>query len=1076
VSTLLLLISILDASALVKEKSLKDLVTESDNVIVGKVIDKKSYWEGGKIFTDVTISVDLYFKGNPDNQIIIKVPGGAVGDIFAEVSDVPFFENDEEVFLFSKGNEVVGWNQGKFTIKNDKIKETGESLAEFVHKIKKEGQIKNEKGKMGRDIDVVSEKLNTKSIEQISANASKSNVITEPTLIDAAWSSIKYEGFEGAFPNTWTTYGSPTWCDTSYKSAVGSWSGWPGCAGTGAIPSNGKYPKNLNSWMVYGPFSLVGATEALVTFKHWTDTEEGHDYFQYMASIDGSNFSGNQLSGNWTPWKDETFDLKNVYSLGDLRGQPSVWIAFRFVSDSSVQDYGTFLDEINIQKYTTPSTAPHIIDITPNSGPAKCAQLGNPTAAADSTLVIINGTNLGTITGSARFWRIGTTTYDATIVSWNDSQIVAKVPGEISSYTKPDGTGNVQIVKSDGTPSDNYGNFRVTYSSGGGKWPGIGTIYKVNPNTFDITGELEAVQAAANTWNTAGANFGFTYGGLSTKTSVAYDEENSMIWGTTGGSIATTWTYWGADPHVILQNDIIFDDGLTWDTNVSSLKMDVQTIALHELGHWLQLLDLYGGADSGKTMYGYGSNGIIKRTLSADDTAGIVAIYGMDENVNPVHNLNTGLDYSTIQGAIYAPETLNGHTLKVDPGIYMENIDVNKSLVITGSGFNTIINGSGANAVTITANNVNISGFTITNGFYGVYVNHVNNANISSNNISNNIYGIRTDISSGDIINGNIIRNNPYSGLNMEFTSLSNISNNEMQRNGFAIYGLYSDNNNILSNNLSNNDFYGLFIDNSDDNSIVDNMITNNPYAGLAMYFGSNNNAINNNEFRKNGFGSYIFSSSLNTFADNYFNNTFYGVYLDSSSNNLLDNNTIDNNPYAGLALYFGSNSNNVTRNNLTNNGFGSYIYQSHGNNISFNKFHNLCYGVYLDQSNNSNITNNDIFNNPYAGLALYYGGIGNQIELNNLTGNGFGVYSESSGNTIYHNNLVSNIVHAYDNGLNSWNNSYPAGGNFWNGWTSPDIKSGPNQDMAGSDGIVDNPYNIAGGANQDGYPHVGVI
>lgn len=631
--TLLISILVPNVVALVKEKSMKDLIKDSDSIIVGKVIDKKPYWEEGKIFTDVMVLVDMRIKGNSDIQIVVKVPGGAVGDINAEVSDAPFFENGEEVLLFSKGNEVVGWNQGKFTIKNDKIKETGESLAEFVHKIKKEGQIKNEKGKPGRDIDVVSEKLNTKSIVQIPASGSKGNIVAEPSLIDDAWLSIKYEGFEEAFPNNWTLYGSPTWCENNYKSAAGSWSGWPACAGTGAVPSSGKYPNNLNSWMVYGPFSLVGATDALVTFKHWTDTESNYDFFQYMASIDGSNFYGQQLSGDWTPWKDATFDLKSVYTLGDLRGQDRVWIAFRFVSDNTVQDYGTFLDEINIQKDTTPSTAPHIIDITPDSGQAKSAQLGSSTAAVDSTQVIINGTNFGTTAGSAKFWRIGTTTYDATIVSWTDTQIVAKVPGRISSYTKPDGTGNVQVVKSDGTPSDNYGYFRVTYSYGGGKWPINSVTYKVNPNTADTTGELEAVQAATNTWNTAGSTFAFLYEGSTAKTDYVFDGENSIAWvNYDTGSIATTISWWYiSDPTTIIESDIIFNDhSFNWGIDGYPTKMDVETIALHELGHWLQLLDMYGSADSGKVMHGYGSYGSIKRTLSADDTAGIVAIYGMN--------------------------------------------------------------------------------------------------------------------------------------------------------------------------------------------------------------------------------------------------------------------------------------------------------------------------------------------------------------------------------------------------------------------------------------------------------------
>ena len=212
--------------------------------------------------------------------------------------------------------------------------------------------------------------------------------------------------------------------------------------------------------------------------------------------------------------------------------------------------------------YLIASTAPHITNITPDSGPAKALELENTTAAANSTQVTITGSNFGSLEGEAKFWRVGGISYDATIVSWTDNMIVAKVPGGISSYFKPDGTGNIRIIKDDGTPSDNYGHFRVTYSYMGARWPGSSVTYKINPNTPDTDGELAAVKAAANIWNNAGANFGFKYGGLSNKTGVSQDGENSIIWvNYDTGSIATTTTYWNiSDFNKIIENDMEFND------------------------------------------------------------------------------------------------------------------------------------------------------------------------------------------------------------------------------------------------------------------------------------------------------------------------------------------------------------------------------------------------------------------------------------------------------------------------------------------------------------------------------------
>jgi Matrixin/IPT/TIG domain len=686
---LMISISVPNVAAMVLQKNLTDLTKDADSIVVGNVTDKNSYMKNGKIYTNVTVSVDIRIKGQSNSKVVVEVPGGAVGDKYAEVSDAPFFEKGQNVLLFSNGKDVVGMDQGKFTIKNEKIIETGESLAEFVHKIKKEGKIINEKGKTGKDIDVVSFKLDNATRMTVPDNDSKNKIPGKSG--DNILTPIKYEGFEGNFPedNGWVLYGDPTWNDTSYTAAAGLWSGWNADGGLLRVNPGTSYPNNMDAWMVYGPFSLAGATDAFVTFNHLTKTQTYNDTFQYMASIDGSNFWGTQLSGDWTPWKDVTFDLKNVYTLGDLRGHSQVWIAFRFTSDGSISDLGTFLDEINIQKDSVVSALPHITGVTPDFGHVKATQLGSSVAASDSTQVTITGTGFGSAAGSAKFWRVGTTTYDATIVSWTDTQIVAKVPGRISSYTKPDGYGNVQVVKGDGSPSDNYGNFRVTYSYGGGKWPGTGLTYKVNPNTADTTDESAAVQAAANSWNAAGANFTLTYGGLSTVTGLVEDGENSIIWATgfPPGVIGMAWTIWGADPHVILENDIEFNDDFTWGTDGSSTKMDIQTIAVHELGHWLQLLDVYGSTDSGKIMYGYGSVGGIKRTLATDDTDGIRGIYGVAQTSQPatvfVRGHNMDVWYNKQSGSTWSGwQSLGGYVIS------------NISSVTLGSDTYIFVNGS----------------------------------------------------------------------------------------------------------------------------------------------------------------------------------------------------------------------------------------------------------------------------------------------------------------------------------------------------------------------------------------------
>ncbi len=97
-----------------------------------------------------------------------------------------------------------------------------------------------------------------------------------------------------------------------------------------------------------------------------------------------------------------------------------------------------------------------------------------------------------------------------------------------------------------------------------------------------------------------------------------------------------------------------------------------------------------------------------------------------------------------------------------------------------------------------------------------------------------------------------------------------------------------------------------------------------------------------------------------------------------------------------------------------------------------------------------------------------------------NLVKRARGVYIVlSSYNKLYHNNLINNTqqVFSWDQGLpyqsvNTWDDGYPSGGNYWSDYTDVDEKSGPYQDQPGSDGIWDHPY-VIDVDNTDNYPLV---
>lgn len=180
-----------------------------------------------------------------------------------------------------------------------------------------------------------------------------------------------------------------------------------------------------------------------------------------------------------------------------------------------------------------------------------------------------------------------------------------------------------------------------------------------------------------------------------------------------------------------------------------------------------------------------------------------------------VHNIDTDLDYLKIQDAINAPQTLDGHTILVDAGIYYEHVSINKSLSLIGENRSTtVINGNGTGmAVSIYSSFVTVRGFTIQNsstsyGASGVEI-FSNSCAISNNVITNNQVGGILIVGSNNLITTNIIANNPQ---------------------GIAISFIGEGNNTISGNTIASNFYVGISIAYSDNNKIFHNHFLNNTY------------------------------------------------------------------------------------------------------------------------------------------------------------------------------------------------------------------------------------------------------
>jgi hypothetical protein len=180
-----------------------------------------------------------------------------------------------------------------------------------------------------------------------------------PTGAPGDWQVIFADDFEGAFPGPWQASGNPQWGRTGCRSASPTHSVWPAAAGSGAVaPCVNNYPNYLDSWLVYGPFSLADATAAQMLFQRWQNSE-GADFLNWYVSVDNTDWYGWAASGDSGGWVGESFDLATVDILGSALGHPEVWVAFQFLANASGSAAGPFVDDVVIRKRVATSSVQH---------------------------------------------------------------------------------------------------------------------------------------------------------------------------------------------------------------------------------------------------------------------------------------------------------------------------------------------------------------------------------------------------------------------------------------------------------------------------------------------------------------------------------------------------------------------------------------------------------------------------------------------------------------------------------------------------------------------------------------------
>jgi parallel beta-helix repeat protein len=333
----------------------------------------------------------------------------------------------------------------------------------------------------------------------------------------------------------------------------------------------------------------------------------------------------------------------------------------------------------------------------------------------------------------------------------------------------------------------------------------------------------------------------------------------------------------------------------------------------------------------------------------------------------PVHNINTRLNYTTIQDAIDANETLEGHTILVDKGVYYEQVFCNKSLVLMGEDReNTIIDANGTGTVVELGINANITNFTIRNGEYGISLGQ----------------GGLTPKYTGNTITNNKIMDNLYGGVVLRSCA----------------------NNTIVNIIVINNTLFGIHVWNSGENTIINNTVLFNEH-GIDFYGDSNDNVLRNNNMTDN---TYNFGLILHGDTTNF----LYGLPQEPGIVNDVDaSNTVNGKP-----IYYW-----VNRHDEEVPSDAGYVWLNNCNNITvknLNLSENL-QGILLLFANNTVVSDNNISRNAYGiHLATYCENI--TLSSNTLTHNLNGVYlGEFSRYTTMRDNCINGSQFSF--GVPTW-------------------------------------------------------
>jgi parallel beta-helix repeat protein len=305
----------------------------------------------------------------------------------------------------------------------------------------------------------------------------------------------------------------------------------------------------------------------------------------------------------------------------------------------------------------------------------------------------------------------------------------------------------------------------------------------------------------------------------------------------------------------------------------------------------------------------------------------------------------------SIQMAI--DEALPGDTIEVQKGIYYENINITKPIILQGLD-RPVVDALGmGSAIAITASGVTLRGFEAVNSGgrfeaginvksdnnliednkasenheIGIYLDQSNNNVVRDNEAIDNIYGIALANSHNNTFRNNSLRNNDRNFLAGSKEGDLNDIDTSNTIDEKPIYYLVNQSDLILDASSNAADIYCT----NCRNITVRDLTLENNYAGIHIINTTESRFINNT-MCNNIFGIYLLCSSRNLLAENTAKDNSYGIFLDQNSfNNTLISNKASGNEYGVFIAGIGGASRNdlLSNNTIAENSKGD-VFSKH--------------------------------------------------------------------------------------------------------------------------------------------------